>query len=177
MRGRRDLIESAPRDEMATAVPSLARALPPSSGLTPRDAHGEANSLPVARLARRTSRSLADGALTEADDAPTEADDAPTDYVEHRVAEHSAVLGGMFVDVGYSEAFSLICDVREPHEVAATRGVRAATVLAMEAAVVTTGRAQQAGRALAVEVAFATEPRPGDHRRRSRRRRGTRRSP
>ena len=170
MRGRRDLIESAPRDELATAAPSLARALPPSSGLTPRDAHSEANSLPVARLARRTSRSPADGALTEADDAPT-------DYVEHRAAEHSAVLGGMFVDVGSSEAFSLTGDVLEPHEVAATRGVRAATVLAMEAAVVTIVRAQQAGRALAVEVASATEPRPGDHRRRSRRRRGTRRSP
>lgn len=47
---------------------------------------------------------------------------------------------------------------RELQEVVVARWVRAATVLAVDAAVLKTGRAQQAGRALAVEVATAAEP-------------------
>ncbi len=94
----------------------------------------------------------------------------PTD--QHR---HCFATG--FIDVGHLEAFSLACDELELHEVAVVRGVREATVLAVEIAVLKSGRAQQAGRALAVEVAFTVEPRPGDHRRRGRGRRWSRRSP
>lgn len=75
-------------------------------------------------------------------------DDAPTEDVEDRAAGHSAVLGGKIVAVRHLEACSLACVELERHEVAVARGVRAAIVLARGAAVLQTGRVQQACRAV-----------------------------